>query len=280
MLLGPRSDETLTAFYNWCAAHGRKCIWITDEDIVKDLCIEDNLPSDAEPGLLWTLNGQQWRPDDFCGVLNRLTILSSEAFQAIQAEDRDYAYMEWAAYLLFALDQFSNTINAPDVSGLSGSTGALPQQWLLSKQLFPDIAVPQWFFGPQAKAPVSMRLNPHLIVPETPFDLTDWSPARDKKLAAFALRYKRPAGQPLTLVCIDQWCKAYGEEGVLTIPPSIRDHSLGLQSNLGLRAARFLYFVELDACTFAAATAGCEIEVVPDYLQDDVLRAYEKALFV
>lgn len=110
---------------------------ILDYGIIYDEIVDGNVH------LHWELPGNiiiENTPENY--IINRVLFIPEEWFDKFHEEDRNYAYAEFTAYILFALDSFSFVIGRPGPFGIDGNKFSLPRQWSIVNEKL-QICIPE-----------------------------------------------------------------------------------------------------------------------------------------
>lgn len=109
------------ALYHYMDRKGLSPLWLTPDDIVKNL--EITLYLDSETSRIHFAYGAlQFRDTDLHGIYSTLDYFPSELFGFSSQKDRNYAVMEWHALWLSVLHSVKcRLVNPPAVDALGGA---------------------------------------------------------------------------------------------------------------------------------------------------------------
>ncbi len=242
LILGSRSNSTLAEFEKFLEERELANLFVTHDDIVTSLEINDSIGRLGALSIKWKLKNNNIDGLDIRGALNYLDYLPARLFEDFIVEDREYVRSEFNAYLLFALGNMRNVVNRPWGGGLSGFCQSLIFQWeSISK--YEGLATPKYFLGYERDLPDSIKKSVNIVRSENPFDGYNWNTNRThgKSESRHYLFYIRPSGTPIICsICKDKiW---YNRQDSLIVDNLNKMVLIELMSKMKLDLATVLLF--------------------------------------
>ena len=272
LLLGESGDPVLQRVADRL---GTDVVWVTPEDLVYRIVIDDEIDRGGSCTIRWLLPGmsEPITNSSVVGVLNRIGELSPSLFESIQPDDREYALAEFTAYLHFALSCFTNVINPAWVGTTSGYCQSLPYQWSVAS--IHKLTVPKFYFGQKDRAPESFLRSHRFIFSENPLNPLWWTTIRDSHLASVSPRhglcYLRPVGDALVAIVIDEdvYTTDLLSRRPTNISGTVSDSLVEIARHFHLRYGSALLFRNRDGdITFGSMIADVDIgQHAPEYAE-------------
>lgn len=117
---------------------------LSAQDFIKYGSISDNTYS-VQKSCIWTYKDQVIDFSKLTGIYNAWYGLEIEYFSDYLLEDQEYARSEWAAYLTFCFNNFTNCINKPTREKQCGLIEQMP--FVLKKAKQANFNVPKYIFS-------------------------------------------------------------------------------------------------------------------------------------
>lgn len=281
LLLGDRPNELLR-WVEWAAMQsGVPVVWLTSADIANDLLVADDIDDDGRVEITWTIAGRRLPDGPIDGVLNRLDELDFSAFGDLAEEDREFAWQEARAYLLFALTHLPNVINRPSGDHLAGWTGTLPAQWGAASG---DRGTrPRWLVSSSGQSAVPWA-PARTIRTGDPARVQTWRPSlpSDAPLAGWTLLAELPFGQLVDVVVAgeDTWLwpadDPLPDRGAEAIRAAARERARSF--DLAFAQVQVFYSHEPELVTVGSVRPFNYLELIPIADRWDVVSRIVTAL--
>src|SRR3989344_1090407 len=116
VLYSNREDPIVSLLKNQ-RSFDKDMTFLSCKELLCETKIEDKIIG-GHSYIHWTLkNGREISNSKHVKLINRVMYLDEQLFQDFHEDDRDYAYQEFYAYLLFALESFSKKLGTPGAYG-------------------------------------------------------------------------------------------------------------------------------------------------------------------
>ena len=240
------------------------CVFLSVQELLNETQIEDEIKT-GQPFLHWKWNNLTIQNRKNVHLVNRVTSLNHDLFSDFHPEDQNYAYQEFCAYLMFALEAFPSKLGAPGGYGLAGDLFPLPHQWKLIEEGL-NITIPQFYVGPVQYFKNSSQKIKKPILAQSLYDYYRWHPenglsthmAKNEENKMVFI-YQRPEGEPYVSFVSDQSVSLWSVQGKKKARPhaietELSSLSIEISKILKLPLAEILFFVDDHRITFGMAS--------------------------
>lgn len=235
---------------------GERLVALSLAKILQDATIYDVIEN-GHPRLNWSFSDLEPISNTLdVKLVNRVSRVPQELFHDFHPEDREYAHIEFSAYMNFALNAFECKLGEPGFFGLCGQRYPMPLQWNLLQRAGLAVQLPRYYLGTPHFCPFDFsKDNSEFIINHT-YGYRHWKPGgRPEGKNVFAVR--RPGGSPYFAFVVDQ--EVLVMAGPQSSPISqilserIKFISLEIAKCLKSPIAELLFFVEGESITFGVA---------------------------
>jgi|GEM_PF-2007268 len=173
------------------------CEFIFLDELLNEFNIFDTV-TDEKTTITWqSKEGMCYSNKDYA-LINRVTYIPNDIFDAFAINDRSYAKREFEAYLGFAFNAFATT-DTHTPQGIVNNYYSLPKQWQLVADI-PNLTTPRYFFGDAHVAP---WLNTHRLVESHIYNLYFWKITPNAQVdQRIRFCFEKPYGIPLIILLI------------------------------------------------------------------------------
>lgn len=140
-------------------------------------------------------------------LINRVNKIPSAIFSHFAPGEREYAMMEFKAYLQFAIESFPHASSYPGINNLMGDRPSLPDQWRIVEQSFSSLLnTPSYYLGDLTK----FAFSSGKWIQSTPFEYYYWkSSPLSITNQPYCFLFKQPLGNPWIACTIGEQTKIY-----------------------------------------------------------------------
>ena len=240
------------------------CTFLSVKELLNETEIEDEI-KDGKPFLHWKWKNLQIENKQAVHLINRVIALNHNLFSDFHPDDQNYAYQEFSAYLMFALEAFPSKLGTPGAYGLAGDLYPLPHQWQLVEENL-NIISPRFYIGPIEFFKNSSQKIKKPILAQGLYDYYRWRPENDvsahlakNEENKMIFIYERPSGEPYVSFVAHQNTSTWSVEEKnkklsLNIKNELSRISLEISKILKLPLAEILFFVNGNHITFGMAS--------------------------